>query len=266
MFDKSLALFNEVRNKWGQGIVSASLGELALATGAYGSAERHFKQALVLGRDTSDKDSIGTGHGRLGRLFRAQGDYEQAAMHFEQQLMLFRQLDNPSMIADGLFSLGQVELALGKREQATQRFEDVRIINRENGDTDQFMNSSALYGLGQVARARKDFATAHALHRESLDIRRELHDKWALADSFDALAVVAADQGCAQHAARLFGASETLYALIRFAQSPYERDLHERAVKEARAQLGEETFAAAWAGGAAMTLDQAVAYALADER
>jgi len=35
-----------------------------------------------------------------------------------------------------------------------------------------------------------------------------------------------------------------------------------RKIAAARAQLGEATFEAAWAGGRAMTLEQAVAYAL----
>jgi hypothetical protein len=43
---------------------------------------------------------------------------------------------------------------------------------------------------------------------------------------------------------------------------PVDRDDHERAVALAHARLGEETFAAAWAEGQAMSLEEAVAYAL----
>ena len=40
---------------------------------------------------------------------------------------------------------------------------------------------------------------------------------------------------------------------------------YRRTEADARAQLGEERFAAAWSAGASMSLDEAVAYALADD-
>jgi hypothetical protein len=43
---------------------------------------------------------------------------------------------------------------------------------------------------------------------------------------------------------------------------PVARHDYDRDVAVARAQLGETAFAAAWAEGRAMTLEQAVAYAL----
>ena len=46
--------------------------------------------------------------------------------------------------------------------------------------------------------------------------------------------------------------------------APYqaEPNAYERQLLAARAQLGEATFAAAWAAGRAMNLEQAIAYAL----
>jgi hypothetical protein len=44
--------------------------------------------------------------------------------------------------------------------------------------------------------------------------------------------------------------------------SAAERDEHDRAVATARAELGEEAFAAAWEEGKKMTMEQAVEYAL----
>ena len=43
---------------------------------------------------------------------------------------------------------------------------------------------------------------------------------------------------------------------------PVERRTFEPAVAAARASLGEEAFAAAWVEGRAMSLEQAIAYAL----
>jgi DNA-binding NarL/FixJ family response regulator len=61
----------------------------------------------------------------------------------------------------------------------------------------------------------------------------------------------------------LFGAAETLREAIGVALLPAERADHDRAVAAARAGAGEVAFAAAWAEGRRMTLEQAAEYALA---
>jgi hypothetical protein len=43
---------------------------------------------------------------------------------------------------------------------------------------------------------------------------------------------------------------------------PFDEDIHHRTVDLARELLGDEAFAAAWAEGRSMTLEQAVAAAL----
>jgi hypothetical protein len=69
-------------------------------------------------------------------------------------------------------------------------------------------------------------------------------------------------QGQPVRATRLLGAAE---ALVEQTQTPL-RAAHqiefERNVALARAQLDDASFAAAWTAGCAMTLEQAIAYAL----
>jgi hypothetical protein len=61
----------------------------------------------------------------------------------------------------------------------------------------------------------------------------------------------------------LFGAAEALRVAIDAPRLPVERADYERWVAAVRAQLGAEAFAAEWAEGGAMTLEQAIASALA---
>ncbi len=65
-----------------------------------------------------------------------------------------------------------------------------------------------------------------------------------------------------QRAARLFGAAEALREAIATPLSPVDRSAQEQAVANVRAHLDVATFAAAWAEGRAMTLEQATSYAL----
>ena len=68
----------------------------------------------------------------------------------------------------------------------------------------------------------------------------------------------------ADRALRLLGAEETLCETLGARPPVAIRDEYERTVAEGRAALGEAAFAAAWAEGRAMSLEQAVAYALSD--
>src|SRR5204863_5308408 len=66
-------------------------------------------------------------------------------------------------------------------------------------------------------------------------------------------------QGELTWAARLWGAAEVLRQAIGAPRAPFERVSYERSVADARAQLGEKAFAAAWAQGRTMTPEQVFA-------
>ena len=72
------------------------------------------------------------------------------------------------------------------------------------------------------------------------------------------LACAAALLGQPFKAARLFGAEETLRQRLGVPVSPAVRPLYEHYVAAGRAQLDEASFAAAWAAGHAMTLEEAM--------
>jgi hypothetical protein len=76
---------------------------------------------------------------------------------------------------------------------------------------------------------------------------------------------VAVAQAQSERAARLFGAAEALREAIGTPLPPADRAEHDRSVAAVRTALGEEAFAAAWAEGRALTLEHAVAFALADD-
>ena len=75
------------------------------------------------------------------------------------------------------------------------------------------------------------------------------------------MAGLAGRSGQPERAARLFGAAELLYeASVTRLEYPDQVE-YDRNVAAVRAQLDEATFAAAWAEGRAMTLEQAIDYA-----
>ena len=127
----------------------------------------------------------------------------------------------------------------------------------------------ALCLLGQVAGAQGDAERASALLKESL-VWRPTGAVRDIVESLEGLAGLAAireqagsgNRPSATHAARLLGAAAGAREATGIALPPGDRAAYERDVAAIRARLDEATWRRACAEGQAMTLEQAVAYAL----
>jgi hypothetical protein len=101
---------------------------------------------------------------------------------------------------------------------------------------------------------------------EGLRLGRELGNQTGSMMAVAGLAGVAAAQGQAQRAGRLFGAVDALFPAGGLLLDGSDRAAFGRRNAAARARLDETAFAAGWAAGQAMTLDQAIAEALEETR
>jgi hypothetical protein len=118
--------------------------------------------------------------------------------------------------------------------------------------------------LGHVVQRQGDSERASALLSESLPLVWRRGDRAGIAWCLEGLASVAWVRRQPRRAARLFGAAEVLRQTFSVPLPPGERPAYERRLASARAQLDEATWLAAWAEGQAMTLEQAIAYALGE--
>jgi hypothetical protein len=119
--------------------------------------------------------------------------------------------------------------------------------------------------LGWAALLRGNHAQAEALHEESLRLSQELGNKIIVSESLEGLACAAEIRGEAEWAARLFGAAEALRETLGIFHLPSELALREPYVSAAHSRLDEAAWKAAWEEGRAMTLDEAIAYALEED-
>ncbi len=98
-----------------------------------------------------------------------------------------------------------------------------------------------------------DFAGAVALAQQSLVLQRGLDDKAAIAYTLENLGT-----------AQLFGVAAALRTAIGAPLPPSDRIVYAQRVSTLRDPLGEPTFAAAWADGQTLPLEQAVVLALVE--
>jgi tetratricopeptide (TPR) repeat protein len=193
-----------------------------------------------------------------------QGDYAVARSLLEESLMIRRQLGDKAGIAVSLNNLGMVAIQQGDYAIARSLLEESLLLCREVGD--QWLNAAALETLGDLRRAQDDHAGARSLYGDSLAIYRRLEDKRGIAHCLEGLATVACMKGQHKRAAQMFAAAEALREASAAPSRKSERANDDRFVMAARAALGEETFASAWAEGRAMTPERAIEYALSPPR
>lgn len=122
----------------------------------------------------------------------------------------------------------------------------------------------AYQGLGEAALGQNDSATARQWLGSGLQLSRELGARIITAWCLLGLGSASALDEAPERAARLWGAAERERATLGCRPAPAARATYGRLRAQARAQLGEDVFAAAWAAGQSLLLEQAIIEALGD--
>ena len=257
---ESLARFQDLADPSGQAFAHLVLGTITNDLGDYPRARAYFEASLALYRDVDDRAMAAWALYDLGQVARHQDDAKEATALLEESLRLFRETGNEAGIDAALGSLGWVLMQQGDYARAQALLEESLRRLRELGDRTGMV--LPLGRLGWLEFERGNYREASRLLREGLVLAHELGRKQYIVAWIEGLAAVATAEGEAQRAARLFGAAAALRDTARIAVAPDARGRREQYLNAARAQLDAESFPTAWAEGQAMTLEQAIAYAL----
>jgi hypothetical protein len=202
----------------------------------------------------------------LGDVAHDRRDYARAQALLEESLALYRELGDQADVAYTQAALAGLAADRSDLAHARALGEEAVAAFRQLGD-DRGL-SGALSVLGRVAGLQGDEQGAVAAYTEGLRLRHAAPNE-DLARSLEGLAQVVARQAARPGAGRLmeravylFGAAAALWDRLGLPRAPEQREEHERQVAAARAALGEDAFAAAWAAGQRLSLEQAVATAL----
>jgi predicted ATPase len=271
-YEESLSITRESGTKWGVTWSLKGLGAVAAAQGDYSTARTLIEQALSLLRELGSKPSIAYLLNSLGYIALKQGDDAATQSLFEESLRLSREMGDKQGIMGSLGGLGALALKRGDSTAAGMLNREGLALGQEMGS--RWAIADTLDNLGGVAQRQGDYARGVARYRESLTLRVEMGDKRGIAGCLEAMAKTFGLQGQPARAARLFGAASSLRERIGAPLHPgilfsdmSQSDCieHERDVAAVCTQLSEAAFSATWEEGRAMTMEQAVAYALREE-
>ncbi len=189
------------------------------------------------------------------------GDYGRAEELLLKGLELSRVGGNILVEKNVLVFLAGNSLARGDIDGAVAHFQESEAWFRQMQDRRGL--ASMLQWFGYVRHLQGDDGTAHALLREAVELQQLLQRTLGLAESLMVCACMSADWHQPQRAARLFGAAEHARERKGLASPPPgDMPIYDPHLERARADLDESVFDAAWMEGRAMTLEQAIEYAL----
>ena len=193
----------------------------------------------------------------LGSVERDRGSSDAAQHWFEAALALVEDHVEAGVWAPPiLMNLGLLAAIRGDIVEARRWYEAT--LAALPAGTVTFIRPMVLGNLASIAWDEGDRSRAAILQREALPLRRALWDVLALANSVANAAEHATVDGRPEVAARLLGAAEALRLRRRVAIEPFNLDDRGALVTRVRAQLGDLAFAAAWAQGEDLSLDQAI--------
>src|SRR5262249_24068902 len=127
---------------------------------------------------------------------------------------------------------------------------------------DRWGVASLLADLGNLARDQEDYDGAHALYGQSVHIFRELDHKRGVARLLECFAFAASAQLRKERSLRLAGAAAALRHLLGAPLSASEQAEFDTYIDPARQSLAKTAGAEAWTEGWSMPTPQAIEYAL----
>ncbi len=239
------------------------LGGMAWSQGDYTQSRAHYEAALAIQRVADDEWGVAASLNNLGLIALVTKDYATANALYAESLTTFRKLDDKRSIASLLTSLGFVVIQQDQHAQAALLLQEAVATFGELGD--QRGVAAALSGLSESYAQQHDLSGAVDTGKQGLRLYHAIGDKSGIADTFVRMAGYAAIERQWLHAARLQAAGEMLRTSIGASPTEGGKSAYTQMLAESGRLDHPTEFAAAWDAGAAMSLDAAVAYALAED-
>ena len=248
------------------GYAETGLGYMLIASGNQARAEKLLRQALARFRRLDDDYGIAITTSALGRLAVLRYDYAGAHDLLNESLALQEDVGNQALVALTYNFLGQIPRDQGDNVTAARLFAQGLQAAREVPD--RFPLLVLLYNVAVTRQALTDLDGAASALIEGLSVAEKFGDDSCVGYYLERLATVEElQQRDPARAICLLAASD---ALIHAAGTGWLRAYapagcpDDVSVSRLRRRVGDTAFHEAWARGAGMGQQRAVAHALQD--
>ena len=246
---------------WAQAALGG--GELARRVLDFELSQALLEESLEVHRERGDSEGIAWSQIYLANALGMAGDFDRSRMHAQESLTLFRALGDRLGIARALNALAEDARLFGDYTLAARYYQEALVLDRQLGDVAGI--AVRRHDLGYIALHEGDVPRAVRSFRDSYFLNLQIGYQSGALSFLEGIAAAAGVAGQPERAARLYGAWEARCARpgTEFKLHPPDQAEYDRSLERVRAALSEAALTRAWASGTKLTLDQALAEALA---
>jgi predicted ATPase/DNA-binding CsgD family transcriptional regulator len=244
--------------------IAAALHGLALVArsgGDFATARMMYEEARRIHEAHADQWGLSYTLRYLAVVLWMEGDYAAAGPVIDASLSLARTIGDRQGVAITLTVKSYVSRSLGEQAAAEAAARESFAQHEAYGD--RRGAAQALWALGMAVAGQGRYGEAEAHHKRALSTFSEIGDRYFTGVCFIGLAQVALAAGRPQDAVRLLAADSAMMAAMGAPRWPSIRPYIQQSLDQARATLDAATFEHAWATGESLSVEQAVALAMA---
>ena len=267
--EEGLRLRQQTGNEWMTQYSLYGLGDLEYSRGRLECAVRYFEAGIQLAQKYGDKRNRAIAQSHLADILLHQGKDDQAAVLLQEGVAAGHELVDKNILKSCLIGMATVARHAAQYEQA-QAFlaESMRYAE---GQDRPHRATRVQHELAYLATLQGDDAQALALYQSCIVKWQEFKRPLWVASALQGFAILAYHSAQPERVLRLGGAA----VAVRQAHGPawgFDPDLYwseaeqthwDQLIEATRTQLDEARARRAWGEGQAMSVEEAIRYALA---
>jgi hypothetical protein len=189
------------------------------------------------------------------------GDFDKAWAEMERGQALLREGGDDWSATMAQLSAAMIAKFRGDNARAREKFAAVEPLFRDLGD--QHRINMVHSELAHIERYEGHYTKAEAMYRETIKEWQRIGHRAAVAHQLECFAALAIQAGQLERTARLYGAAQALREKVGIQMTIAEQAEYEQTVAALRSRMGTAACDAAWAAGRALSMDEAVRFAVA---
>jgi non-specific serine/threonine protein kinase len=259
--EQAANLAREVGNKRLLALTLAFRASGKMFLGIKDGVEAILEEAIAAARESGDTFAMGlplTMYGQASAMLES--DSKIAREYAKEGTILMQEAGNRWGATMALLSMAMIDKYSGNYSEARAKFAACEPRFRALGDRHRM--NMVKSELAHIDRYEGHYQQAEAVYRETIREWQRLGHRAAVAHQFECLASVAKVQEQGRRAATLFGSAQALREKIGISMTPFEKVEYDREVEDLRRGLDQGVFDSSWAEGRAMSMDQAITFAL----
>jgi tetratricopeptide (TPR) repeat protein len=234
-------------------------GGIAYWQNDYPAAEAWYQESESIARGLGDRRALAEALFNTTSMAALRGDIPGARAKVREIMGIARDLGDDQMLAQALAYDGYAAFMTDDFDNARTTLEEALALTVPSGD--KLAIAQGHHMVAQVARLQGRLADAADHYRQAVAAMHELGDAASLTEPLQGLAAIAVATGDPERGVRLLGANAAIRERIGGGPPPEWLRLGDP-LGDAKNELSEVVYDAAWNAGQEMSVDEAVSDAL----